>query len=144
MKTVNQIGNAALSRLLTKKNFSSLDIDLSQQVVTICLGDAPLLEKSSCSSCSDDEYGTVDEGQSFYVWGIELGFKELSFDPSRSVTECLVDVLTKNDWLIPSHVVKTRWTYIGGSPSNSSQTFEIYRLSQTQEAMLKDMQPSGR
>jgi hypothetical protein len=142
MKTVNQIGNAALVRLLTKKNFSTLGIDLGSQQVVVCQGDAPLWEKSSSTSCHDDEYGTVDEGQTFFVWSIELGFKELPFHHVRSAMGNLVELLRKNDWPIPSHVVKTRWTYMGSRSSHSDQKFEIYRLSQAQEAKLESLRSS--
>lgn len=128
------IGRSVLSRLLsrvyraTKIEFSEKGFDLTNPKAALgtveYFGETPRLVVGV-------------EGTVYFVWGMELGYREL---PGRNGTKFLDridEVILANQGFIPTHIIVNIWKG-GRNDPNHKDEYVVYRFTQAQDEMLRN------
>lgn len=135
MKTLNQIGRAALSRLLNSDRFRppgdliKFDLEFSSDVCDI--------ERRFWFDGANDGL-LPDEGNDYMFWGIEWGLQRVAvLDEGYSLAEWVVRQVTHPYGPLPSHMVVKYWRDDG--PHTGEISYKVYRLSDKQDKQLRSM-----
>jgi hypothetical protein len=134
MKTLNQIGKVALSRVLSSRKFWG-DEPHKMESPTIWFMDEPfdLTRKNAQTGNTNEHYGNIQTRtfSGFEVWGIELGLVGLEIKSGQSFLEAIQEIVGTG--AKPSHIIKHNG---GDSDMGNWSTYEVTRFTNEQDQLI--------
>ena len=132
MKTLNQIGKDALTRIFKPVvkidamtefyrsiSFPNDEFDVSK----------PIEVKSN-----HQHYGNLqfNSSVSYKVWGIELGLVHLKIENGQSILDAISELKE-----LPSHLIVLSWS--NGDMGGEHEDYTVYRFSSKQDAIIRNL-----
>ena len=136
MNTLTKIGQAALTRLFYSGKIQAHKVEFPSEAFD--------LTKVVRWHRGNDHYGDIQtvSGESYYVWGIELGYRHLETTEGKTFADAIAELLAKdrNQRFYPSHIIRCSW-WGGDMFSNREETYTVYRFTQKQDEEIENLHP---
>lgn len=134
MNTLNQIGKAALSRVLSSRKFLG-DEPGKMESPTIHFGEKPfdLNQKREGARSTNEHYGNIQTRTfcGLEIWGIELGLIGLQPKPGQTILEAILELTSGG--AKPSHII----SHNGGSSDITNwSNYTVTRFNQEQDRLI--------
>ncbi len=135
LNTLTKIGAAALTRLFNSATFRGANPETYVRVTFP--KDPILLDAKSEDSGSNEHWGSLQfhSGTATFVWGIELGLKEVLLAEGEILLRGIQKIMSSYSVPPPSHVIIFTWNE---SDFESSKSYEVFRLTQGQDRLLQE------
>lgn len=134
MNTLNKIGKAALSRVLSARKFWG-DEPCKMESPSIFFQDQPfdLNRKFEGVAHTNEHYGNIQTRSwgNLEIWGIELGLVCLEPKPGQTILEAILELTTSR--AKPSHIIQHNG---GASDVGNWSSYKVTRFNHDQDKLI--------
>lgn len=140
MKTLRQIGHAALTRLFNSSRFRPQCVQSGQKSFNLQITFSTMdydLDSTLYDNDRHDHDSGYHAGSIQMIWGIELGLRYLAVvEEGYTYLEEIVKLVSDPDGPLPSHFIIHNWSR---SYIHEDASFVVFRLSDRHDAQLREM-----